>query len=107
MNLLKGEVEFTAGGKRWVLCLNFNALCSLEQVLGIRDGDFGRALSGPTAIRAAFFVGLKGRHPEITEEAVGDLLTELGMTKPSELVMEALKWAMPEAEEATGKADPQ
>lgn len=106
MNLLKGEVAFVEGGKRYTLCLNHNALCELETALAIEGGDFTTAFRGPNATRKVFSIGLAEHHPEMTEKDVGLLLTELGRERPLVLALEALKWAMPDAEEANAPVDP-
>lgn len=105
-NLLKGEVAFVEGGKRYTLCLNHNALCELETALTIEGGDFTTAFSGPNATRKVFSIGLAEHHPEMTEKDVGLLLTELGRERPLVLALEALKWAMPDAEDAKAPAHP-
>jgi hypothetical protein len=105
-NLLKGEVAFVEGGKRYILCLNHNALCELEVALAMEGGDFSAAFRGPSAIRQVFKIGLAEHHPEMTDKDVGLLLTELGRDRPALLAFEALKWAMPDAEEANAPVDP-
>jgi len=110
-NLLKGQVAFTAGADSYVLTLDFNVLCVLEQRLKMAAGDFGALMQGPMAIRATFHVGLLEAHPEITERDVGRIITEIGFAEAERLIETALIWALPEppkpGEEAAGEAGPQ
>lgn len=107
-NKLKGEVQFLALGQRWTMLMDFNAICTLEDVLGVKGTDFSGAMTSARAIRTTVLVGLSEHHPEIDEKTVGKILTDLGMDRPLEIIGEAFRWAMPEdGEDGEAGADPQ
>ncbi|RZJ44970.1 MAG: hypothetical protein EON87_08640, partial [Brevundimonas sp.] len=106
-NPIKGEVPFTvesgdlAGD--YVLLLDFNALCDLEQDFpGLMDGQF--EVKSPSAIRTVFAIGLREHHGEMDERDVGRIIHAVGMSEAGRLVGEGFKAAFPEA--AQGKASP-
>lgn len=84
-NPVKGEVSFEVEAGVFTLVLDFNALCEIEKALG---GALD--VSGPSAVRTVFHIGLKRRHKMTTLDQAGDLIGELGMLKAGELVNEAM-----------------
>ena len=88
-NALKGEVAFSvesgdlAGD--YVLLLDFNALCDLEDDLpGLMDGS--AAIKTPSAIRAVFHAGLQARHDGISLRDAGSIIQAIGIETAGELV---------------------
>lgn len=108
-NNLRGEVEVQAGGRKVVFRLGVNEMIALQNDLGLagKDEEFGRVIaesSGFVNPRLVIFHGLRLRQPEITLEEVGDVMTELGRTRWEAVILEGLRWALPEKEQAP--ADP-
>jgi hypothetical protein len=110
-NKFKGEVDFEAQGKNWVLRLGMNDLIELQEKLGIEEDDLakfffqlarsmGRSMK---KTRTAITVALKGNQPETTEETAGEIITELGFKRTGDLLAEAIKWAMPDPPEGGEK----
>lgn len=107
MNPVKGEVGFTVAGEAYTLILDYNCLCSMEaEIPGNHGGDLEAMLRGPTNIRTAIWLGLQARHEGITPEAVGRLITELGVPRIQALLKEGLKWAFPDPSEGDVKTRP-
>lgn len=107
-NRVKGEVGFKveegdlAGD--YVLLLDFNALCDLEDDFpGIMDGQF--ELKSPRAIRKVFAAGLVEHHKGLDERAAGRIIQAVGLDKVGQLVADAFKASFPEA--AKGDGGPQ
>ena len=104
-NKVKGEVGFTvedgdlAGD--YVLLLDFNALCDLEEDFpGIMKGEF--ALESPKAIRKVFAVGLSARH-DVDERTAGAIIQAVGLAEVADLVGRAFKASFPEAAEGDAR----
>lgn len=106
-NKVKGEVGFKVEdgdlAGEYVLLLDFNALCDLEDDFpGIMKGEL--ALESPKAIRKVFAVGLSARHPDVNERKAGEIIQAVGLGRVAQLVGDAFKASFPEA--AKGDADP-
>lgn len=90
MAAVKGEVAFDALGQRYVLLLDFNALCDLEDDLpGLMDGS--AEVRSPKAIRAVFAAGLKQQHPDVDLLGAGRIIQDVGIERAGELVGEAFE----------------
>ena len=83
-NQVKGEATVRLGdGRELTLCLDFDALCAIEEVLDrpiveIFD-ELERAASAAKSprlgtVRALVYGGLRKHHPEITLTEAGDLV---------------------------------
>ncbi len=101
-NKIKGEVELEHEGKTYALVLDFNALAEFEAEADVENALVVLAKPnalGASRMRALFWAGLKQRHPEITRQEAGRLLSghldKLG---------EALAAAFPAAEAHPGNA---
>lgn len=98
-NRLKGEVAFESDGKDYVLLLDFNALCDLEEDLpGLMDGT--AEIKSPKAIRRVFHAGLAAHHPGLDVRAAGALVQALGIEAAAVLIKDsfAASFPTPEAE---------
>lgn len=96
-NRVKGEVAFEAGEQEYVLLLDFNALCDLEDDFpGLMDGQV--EFKSPKAIRRVFHAGLAEHHPDLTERDAGRLLHELGLAQAGVVIQEAFKASFPDAD---------
>lgn len=101
-NPLKGEVGFESDGKQWKLVYNYNALCELEDLLGVGVNQINDLLSDTkkmklSTVRAVFWAGLREHHPEIDIKQAGEMIG--GLKVPAiELVAKGLQLASPEPE---------
>jgi hypothetical protein len=107
-NHLKGEVEVESSRGKLVFRLGINEMISAQNDLGLAEDDQGflNALDNLRSlkkIRTIIFNGLRGAQPEITESDAGDLITELGVVGTVKIIKEALRWALPEKEDESGK----
>ena len=95
-NSVKGEVIFEAQGQSWTFKLGTNAQVLLESKVGMPMSKFLQAekLSelGATDIRLIFWAGLFRQH-QLTEDAAGDLIDELGIERVGEIFKEAVEAA--------------
>lgn len=104
----QGEVAFEADGKSYVFKLGTYALAVLERrtkmpaskFFARRDEDWGA-----DDLLQVFYAGLYRKH-QLAEEAVGDLIDQIGTQRASEVILEAIGVANPK-EAAAGHADPQ
>lgn len=94
-NRVKGEVGFEVDGEDYVLLLDFNALCDLEDDLpGLMDGT--AEIRSPKAIRRVFHAGLQAHHEGLTEREAGVLIQGLGLERAGQLVKESFAASFPE-----------
>lgn len=108
-NPLKGEVGFEVEKKRYVLCLDVNAICALEQELDITAAEFGKMLERPLTLsetRAIFWAGLREHHEALTLRDAGRIIQGLTPARRNELIYEGVSAAFPSAEPAKEGAAP-
>lgn len=104
-NRIKGEVAFEADGEDYILLLDFNALCDLEEDLpGLMDGT--AEIKTPSAIRAVFHAGLQARHKDISLHAAGDIIQALGIEVAGDLVRQSFEASFSTAKGGGGKPRP-
>lgn len=104
-NKIKGAVGFKANGQDYVLLLDFNALCELDDVVpGLMDGT--ASLASPKAVRSVFHAALAAHHPDLTVTDAGRLIQEIGLPRAAALIGEscAASFGTPEGKDG---ADPQ
>ena len=108
----RGSVPFDVKGGphpgAYTLLLDFNALCDLEQEFpGLMDGT--AEITGLRSIRKVFRAGLGNQVDQGSDDAderfAGALIHELGMSRASDLIGDAMKAAFPEVAKG-GKAGP-
>lgn len=104
-NALRGEKSFTADGRAYTVKFSINAICELEDALGLSVAELGTAMADPARLRirmmrALLWAGLRDKHPEVTIEDAGRLLDD-GATRIMPVVAEAFALAFP-AEEKKG-----
>ncbi len=105
VNPVKGEIAFEAEGQDYVLLLDFNALCDLEDDYpGLMDGS--AELKSPKAIRRVFHAGLAAHHPEVTLTEAGSLIHAIGLAEAGDLVKRSFEAAFPAAQEGKETARP-
>jgi hypothetical protein len=103
-NKVKGEVAFEVEGEGYVLLLDFNALCELEDELpGLLDGT--AEIKSPKAIRAVFHAGLQARHPGVSLRRAGEIIHAVGLDTVADLVRQAFDASFP-AKGGEGQARP-
>lgn len=108
-NPIKGEVSFESGGKQWKLVYNYNAVCELEDMLGVGVNEINALLADPkkmkmSTVRAVFWAGLREHHAEIDIRGAGEMIPTLKVPAIL-LIAEGLELAKPDAK-AKGQ-DPQ
>jgi hypothetical protein len=77
----KGEVSFKSGDKEYTLSLTINAMCELDEALGIEDALNTLVARGKLSVRQSrtmFFVALKHHHEEIKDEQQAAALVTFG-----------------------------
>ena len=102
----RGEVGFQYGGRDYKLRFSTNALCELEDLLGVGVNAISQQLGGVDTlrmktVRAVFWAGLLDNHPQITILQAGEMLGELGLTTGLKLVGDAFALAFPDPEETS------
>jgi hypothetical protein len=110
-NKIKGEVALSYEGAAYTLVLDFNALGEFEAMIdemyppkpGTRGANAMVILQDPNGMNlremtALFWAGLKQRHPELTRDDAGRILSD-NLDK----VGEALTASFPDAEEGKRK----
>lgn len=105
-NPIKGEVSFESEGRQFKLVYNYNALCELEDLLGVGVNQINDLLADTkkmklSTVRAVFWAGLREHHPEIDIRRAGEMITQLKVPA-IELVAKGLQLASPDPE-AKGK----
>lgn len=103
----QGEVTFEAAGANYTFKLGTYALAVLERRTKMSSSKFFRRPEedwGADDLLQVFYAGLYRQH-KLTEEAVGDLIDEIGSERASAIMLEAIGVANP-TEVATGSADP-
>jgi len=119
-NPQRGEVSLEIGGREYVLALDLNAMCELEELLSTPEKpvsfqDVARGMMGSrmTYVRAFFWACLRRHHKEITVSGVSDLMSAAGGLAPFlEKVSALLAMTRPDegdavavAEEGNGRAE--
>jgi len=62
-------------GEEYILRFDFNALCAVEDRIGCKIGEMEDRLAEPSMrdLRAFLACGLQRHHPDMTEDAAGEL----------------------------------
>jgi hypothetical protein len=106
----RGEVAFGA----YTLRFSVNALCELEAEMEMGVSEISDMMASKSVrlnhIRTLVWIGLKDRHPDLTEREAGEAMTDLGIPAALEVVGRAFGLAFPseegEAVPATGSRPP-
>lgn len=99
-NPLKGEVEFPCNGMSYTLRYNINAMCTLEAALGMSVMEVMAVLGDTSKLsismfRTMFWVGLRDKHPEMTEDQAGIVMDAVGLQEAGTYVAKAFELAFP------------
>lgn len=106
MSRLKGQIPFTVdwedGPEEFVLHLDFNALCLLEEKLpGIMTGEV--ELQSPKVARLVVWAALQRHHEDLELSTAGDIISAYGMDATLALLSQAFAVAFPQGgSEGTG-----
>lgn len=114
-NPLKGDVEVlrpadpetARAEERYLLNFSIDALCALEERLGLPIDKILAKVTGSMRLgelRALFAGGLREHHSDITERAAGEMIPQIGVIELRTRIFEALALAFPAPKEA-GEAD--
>lgn len=110
-NAHKGDVSFDVAGKTYTLRFSVDALCQLEDQLGMGFPAIVLSMQNPKTLRlgtarAVLWAGLIEHHPDIDVKAAGELMVAGGgMMKVMPKIEEGFARAFPELE-AEDKAHP-
>lgn len=94
-NLVKGEINFEAGGKTYTFKLGANAQVLIESKVGMPMSKYIKTRFkdlGAADVRLIFWAGLFRQH-QLTEDEVGDLIDEVGSTRVAQIFLEAFQAA--------------
>ena len=108
-NPVRGEVGFEADGTPYTLMFSTNALCALEDALGMSVTDIGAQMSGSVrlkTLRSLFWAGLQDHHAGVSEAEAGRIIDQVGAAEAGELIGRAFAAAFPQAEEAKAGSRP-
>lgn len=108
MNRLKGESVLEVDGKPYTLVFDINALCEVEDELGMDvDMLLAKYASGTSAkiVRGMIWAALQKNHP-CTVDEVGDLMSAVGFQESKQALERAMAAAFPPPEEVEEKNPP-
>lgn len=103
----RGEVTFEADGKQWTLAYSINALCVLEDALGMGIGEvverFGNVQKlRLNTVRAVLWAGLNDHHPEVSLKQAGELIADMTLPTSIDLLGRAFSLAFPDGKDESG-----
>lgn len=115
----RGEVELHAGDQTYTLRMSINAIVEIEDHFDLGINQVAAKLSDVAGmrlgtLRSVIRLALKEHHPDLTEEAVGEIIQAAGFAATGEAIQKAMRAAFPEAksdgpprkakQDGTGKA---
>ncbi|MDD4802301.1 MAG: hypothetical protein PHF24_05085 [Syntrophomonas sp.] len=97
-------IKFTLGGKEYLLKLNMNTFCELEEIYGDLNSAFEDLQKMKMkAVRALIYAAVKAEDENVTLKGIGEQLELLDLERLGTAINEALDQAMPEADENLGE----
>ena len=101
---MRGRVTFTAGGQEHCLRFTTNRLCDLEDATGRSVLAFAEALgqTGGISVKDLRLLMTAGLEGHLTQDAVGDLIDEVGIKPAVALIVAAFSAAFAVAGAAQG-----
>lgn len=91
-----GKRQFDALGSSWTLAYDINALCRVEERLGIESAqEFQRTLNEKLSFRTLRALFCCGLSPDATEEQAGEIMQEMGIDAMSSMIRETIQAAFP------------
>jgi hypothetical protein len=93
-NSFRGEVPLQVGETTYTLRFSANALCELEDALGMGINKIAAQMADPETMRmktvmTVVWAGLRDRHPDITLAQAGEILTDASLSRAMEAVSKA------------------
>ncbi len=94
-NSYRGEITAKLDGRDWQLCLTLGALAELETKLGEDDvgalaGRFSSGRLSAKDMQVIIAAGLRGGGHDISDQEVGEMRTDNGVTGYAEIVAQLL-----------------
>lgn len=111
-NREKGEVSLPAGDTEYTLVYSVNALCEIEEKLGLGFPAISALMADASTlslrlVRATLWGGLRTHHPKITLAEAGDVIMKAGgVAKVLPIFNDAITLAFPVPEATEGGANP-
>lgn len=107
-NAIKGELDFEHGEASYKLRYGVNPLCELETLLKQPVTEAIGVMRGGgnlTVTRALFWAGLLENHG-LTLTETGNLMTDVGIGRTADLVLDGIRLAFPKTEDAKAPKGP-
>jgi hypothetical protein len=106
----RGHVALVAGDVSYTLSFSVNALCELEDNIGLPIARIADELNDAenvrlSRVRAVLWAALLDHHPGMDLKTAGKIATEAGLPVCMDKIGEAFRLAFPDQEE-TGQARP-
>ena len=110
-NPVKGQVALRVDGRTLILEFSIDALCQLEQHMGMTASEIIGKLGVDDSLtfkRDLLWGGLREHHPELDLRQAGELLRQRGGAAAGAKVIEAYlaAWPDPDPEDASAAASP-
>lgn len=110
MNKFKGEVALPAGDKTYMVRFTANALCEMEEALGMGINQIATQLADVAnmrikTVRAMLWAGLRDAHRETTLQAAGEILDEASLTTAMETISKAFALAFEDKTRPASQAE--
>lgn len=107
----RGEVALRIGDADYTLRFSVNALCALEDALDKSAGEIVASLGDGSkvrlkTIRALVWAALLDRHPDMTMQAAGNIVSDGGTAFVMGKITEAMQAAFPAPEAKSDEARP-
>ena len=111
-NKFIGEVALPIGDATYTLRLSVREMIAVEAKYGESfNKAIGKILAGDDTkiidCVALLNIMLRGHHPEMSEDKVCDLITEVGLSSMVDAMVKAITAASPKSEAATGANPPE
>jgi len=102
--IVKREVAVEIGSdgerRKLVFRLGINEMIAIQDEWGIKDDEeFLEAIDKPQGLRRFRILvkhALTSHQKDTTDDAAGDIITELGMPRMKEILAETVAWAFPD-----------
>jgi hypothetical protein len=100
-NPSRGSVAFQVGERAYTMSFSVNALCELEDHLGMPVAQIASGMEKAenvrmSTVRALIWAGLRDHHPDTQLKDAGALATEAGIPACMEAIGKAFALAFPE-----------
>lgn len=101
-NPARGSVAFQVGERAYTMSFSVNALCELEELLGMPVAQIAAGMEKAenvrmSTVRALVWAGLRDHHGDLQLKDAGEIATEAGIPACMEAVGKAFALAFPEA----------